>query len=114
VKAPRKLSPQTKAIVQALAAESGTWRYGYDLVKQTGLQAGTLYPILMRLADRGQIESRWEQAELPGRPPRHMYRLTEEGLALLAADPATTPAKAPKLAAPPARPRLQPRLGDAR
>ena len=105
--AARKPSPQTLAILTALAADPGTWRYGYDLVKQTGLQAGTLYPILMRLADRGQIESRWEQGTRPGRPPRHMYRLTADGLAL------PVPVSAPATAAAPARIRLQPRLGDA-
>jgi len=85
---PRKLSSQTLAILKELAADPATWRYGYDLVKQTGLQAGTLYPILMRLAERGQIESRWEPGSGPGRPPRHMYRLTAAGFALV---PAASP-----------------------
>jgi len=88
----RKLSPQTLVILKALAADPGNWRYGYDLVKQTGLQAGTLYPILMRLADRGQIESRWEPGSRPGRPPRHMYRLTATGLALV---PVASPSSSP-------------------
>jgi DNA-binding PadR family transcriptional regulator len=55
------------------------WKYGYDISRNTGLKSGTLYPILMRLADNQLLETRWEQPE-PGRPPRHMYRLTAEGL----------------------------------
>lgn len=80
----RKPSPQTTRVLAALAADPGNWRYGYDIMQQTGLQAGSLYPILMRLADRGQLESRWEQGTRPGRPARHMYRLTPDGLALAA------------------------------
>jgi PadR family transcriptional regulator, regulatory protein PadR len=84
VSTPRKPSRQTATILTALAADPGSWHYGYDLLQKTGLQAGSLYPILMRLADRDQVESRWEPSHLPGRPPRHMYRLTEAGLALAA------------------------------
>jgi DNA-binding PadR family transcriptional regulator len=100
----RKPSRQTLAIVKALAADPGQWRYGYDLIQQTGLQAGTLYPILMRLAARGQVESRWDPGSRPGRPPRHMYRLTADGLALV---PAAVPAAAPAPGI-----RLRPQLGD--
>lgn len=56
------------------------WRYGYDLSRETALKSGTLYPILMRLNKRGWLETRWTAPESPGRPPRHMYRLTAEGL----------------------------------
>ena len=33
----------------------------------------------MRLADRKLLETSWETVE-PGRPPRHLYRLTAEGV----------------------------------
>jgi PadR family transcriptional regulator PadR len=55
------------------------WRYGYDLSRNTGLKSGTLYPILMRLAEHRLVETCWETAEM-GRPPRHMYKLTRAGL----------------------------------
>jgi DNA-binding PadR family transcriptional regulator len=35
----------------------------------------------MRLADRGLLETTWESDAPPGRPPRHLYRLTRAGLA---------------------------------
>src|SRR5271154_6534282 len=77
----RKPSAQTAAVLQALAADPADWRYGYDLGRETGLAAGSLYPILMRLGDRGQLEARWEPSPVPGRPARHLYRLTSSGLA---------------------------------
>jgi len=36
----------------------------------------------MRLSEQGLLESRWQEAERPGLPPRHSYRLTTSGLAL--------------------------------
>ena len=55
------------------------WQYGYELAQITRLKSGTLYPILMRLSDRGVLESKWQPSEKPGLPPRHMYRLTVNG-----------------------------------
>ncbi len=66
----------------ALVVRPGAWRYGYELGVEVGLKSGSLYPILMRLADRGYLEASWESAPPAGRPPRHLYRLTPEGLAL--------------------------------
>jgi PadR family transcriptional regulator, regulatory protein PadR len=80
----RRPSAQTAAVLRVLAASPADWRYGYDISRETGLAAGSLYPILMRLSDRGQLEARWEPSEHPGRPARHMYRLTAPGLALAA------------------------------
>jgi PadR family transcriptional regulator PadR len=74
-----RLSPQTLQILDAFLHEPQEWKYGYDLSRGTGLKSGTLYPILMRLADRRLLETSWEAGE-PGRPPRHLYRLTADGL----------------------------------
>jgi PadR family transcriptional regulator, regulatory protein PadR len=79
--APRvKLSAQTLAVLRALVAEPSRWRHGYDLASETGLKSGSLYPILARLADREMVEARWEEEQPVGRPRRHMYRLTADGL----------------------------------
>ena len=75
-------SRQTRALLAALLDRSRTWRHGYDLSKETGLRSGTLYPLLMRLSEQGLLEQRWKDAERPGLPPRHVYRLTAQGLAL--------------------------------
>src|SRR6202521_5877113 len=76
-----RLSSQTRAVLSAFLGRPSQWRYGYDLSRETDLKAGTLYPILMRLTDAGWMEARWEEPSLPGRPPRHLYRLTQDGRA---------------------------------
>jgi hypothetical protein len=75
-------SRQTRALLSAFLERSRAWRHGYDLSKETGLRSGTLYPLLMRLSEQGLLESRWQEPERPGLPPRHVYRLTASGLAL--------------------------------
>ena len=81
---PRKpnTSRQTRTLLAAFLDRAGAWRHGYELSKETGLQSGTLYPLLMRLSEQGFLESRWQDTERPGLPPRHVYRLTASGLAL--------------------------------
>jgi DNA-binding PadR family transcriptional regulator len=64
-----------------------------------------LYPILIRLADRNIVEACWEQGEPAGRPRRHLYRLTSDGLATATAALAAAPAAAPRAASRAARPR---------
>jgi DNA-binding PadR family transcriptional regulator len=75
-------SPQTLQVFEALLDDPQRWRYGYELSKQTSLASGTLYPILMRLTDQRLLETKWEPSDEPGRPPRHVYRLTADGAAL--------------------------------
>src|SRR5262252_7337812 len=74
-------SPQTLAVLAALAVDPASWRHGYDLARETALKSGTLYPILVRLADRGYLDTRWEEEQPQGRPRRHLYRLTTLGVA---------------------------------
>ena len=102
----RRPSPQTLAVLHALAAEPDRWRYGYDLCTQLGVQPGSMYPILMRLTDRGLLETTWEADHVRGRPARHLYRLTGAGREYAAIQPPAD-AAAVKAAAP------RPRLGGA-
>lgn len=75
VRATRSDSAQTLAVLRELLGDPAAERYGYDLAKATGLASGTLYPILIRLADRGLLTARWQIAA----KPRHVYRLTRAG-----------------------------------
>lgn len=77
----RRSSGQTLALLRSLMDAPRQWHHGYELSKATGLLSGTLYPILMRLSERGFLEHRWEPSEEAGRPPRHVYRLTAKGTA---------------------------------
>ena len=79
---PSHTSPQTVRLFEALLAEPARWRYGYDLSRETGLASGTLYPILMRLSAQRLLDTDWEASDEPGRPPRHTYRLTTDGIVL--------------------------------
>lgn len=76
----RRPSTHALSLLAILTEGPRSWRYGYDLSQETGLKSGTLYPILMRLSDRGLLDSKWEASPERGRPPRHMYRLTPEGV----------------------------------
>jgi PadR family transcriptional regulator PadR len=80
----RKPSAQAADVLAALRA-SPAGRYGIDLEHEAGLRAGSLYPILMRLADRGLLETSWKPEPQPGRRSRHLYRLTAAGQAVAAA-----------------------------
>jgi len=90
----RRPSPQTQRLLAALAAQPRAWRHGYGLSRETGLKAGTLYPMLTRLGERGLLEFRWVDSPVAGRPPRHACRLSSHGLALALALPAR-PARSP-------------------
>jgi PadR family transcriptional regulator, regulatory protein PadR len=108
VRSRREFSPQTLSVLAVLCQQPSEWRHGYALASQTGLKSGTLYPILIRLADRGLVEACWQEEPQPGRPRRHLYRLTADGLAsaagALAARGQRQPAGRPAAAAGPAQP----------
>jgi len=104
----RPPSEQTATVLLALAEDPAVWRHGYDLCQQTGLKAGSMYPILIRLADRGLLETTWETEIPAGRPPRHLYRLTESGVEL-----AHELGEKKALAAKAKRVRLRPRMEGA-
>ena len=59
--------------------------YGYDLVTQisehVSITEGTIYPLLRRLKDDGQVET-YLQESTSG-PPRKYYRITEHGRQVL-------------------------------
>jgi PadR family transcriptional regulator PadR len=107
-----RTSKQTLALLSALAAKPTQWHYGYALSRETELMSGTLYPILMRLEQRGWLETQWENPQdlaegRAGRPPRHMYRLTAGGRAwateALSAARATSKSKSARATLKPAR-----------
>ena len=80
----RALSPASVAVLRALSAGV---TYGFDLMDETGLPSGTVYPILGRMERRGLVESRWEDPAAPreqGRPPRKYYDITDLGREALA------------------------------
>jgi DNA-binding MarR family transcriptional regulator len=94
-----RITAQTAAVLAALLAREEAW--GFELSRETGLKAGTMYPILARLQAAGWVEDRWEDLDAwrdAGRPPRRYYRLTTTGRARAAHATAATsgPIAAPR------------------
>ena len=74
-----RLTRPTALVLLALARGL---RHGFDVLDATGLESGTVYPILRRLEDAGLVRSQWEPvraARDAGRPPRRYYELTGLG-----------------------------------
>jgi DNA-binding PadR family transcriptional regulator len=62
--------------------------YGFDILDATGLESGTVYPILSRLENDGLVKSTWEsqtRAHADGRPARRYYAITASGKTALEA-----------------------------
>ena len=79
----RRLSISAVSVLQAIA---NGHEFGFDVIDQTGLPSGTVYPALSRLERDGFLRSAWEsdaKAHADGRPARRYYRLTAAGVRAL-------------------------------
>lgn len=61
----RRQSPATQRVL-AVLRESSTPIWGLQIIKETGLPSGSVYPILARLESSGILRSEWESE--PSRP----------------------------------------------
>ena len=62
-------------------------QFGLDIMRETGLPSGTVYPTLARAERAGFVRGRWEPravADGEARPRRRHYQLTSAGEAALA------------------------------
>ena len=79
----KNLSLGTVMVLHALARGC---RYGFDIMEETGLGSGTIYPALDRLETLGFARSEWEDARIAHaekRPPRRYFRITPDGARVL-------------------------------
>jgi PadR family transcriptional regulator len=77
-----RMTVAVQAVLGALLQEPDTELYGWQIVNASGLEPGTIYPILQRLLAAGWVKDRWEDPQLAQegrRPSRHYYKLTMEG-----------------------------------
>jgi DNA-binding PadR family transcriptional regulator len=77
------LSVSAALVLQAIATGH---RFGFDIMRGTGLPSGTVYPVLRRFQHQGLILGRWEKdatARDQGRPTRRYYELTARGVEAL-------------------------------
>lgn len=86
----RSLSPAARRVLAALVRAGSSGRHGYDLCREAEIKSGTLYPLLIRLEAQGYLAADWQVSEAPGRPPRHVYRLTAAGVRLADDHPPVT------------------------
>ena len=80
---PKSLSIAAITVLHAVA--SGT-HHGFDIIDETGLPGGTVYPALSRVARDGLLRSEWqpvEEARAARRPPRRYYQVTAPGVRVL-------------------------------
>jgi DNA-binding PadR family transcriptional regulator len=75
VRRPLRFSPAAQLVLEHFVAVPSRWHHGYALMTALELPSGTLYPVLMRLADSRWLETRWESPAPGGPRPRHLYRL---------------------------------------
>jgi len=80
----KTLGPAQLKVLEAIAAGTG---YGFDVMDQTGLPSGSVYPSLAKLEKSSLVRSRWEAATVARRekrPPRRYYEITAAGREALA------------------------------
>jgi PadR family transcriptional regulator, regulatory protein PadR len=79
-----ELTEATQVVLQALVTEPARPQHGADLLAQTGLSGGKLWPVLARLESVRWLDSGWEAPaeHIQGWPRRRYYRLSSDGLAL--------------------------------
>jgi PadR family transcriptional regulator, regulatory protein PadR len=79
----RRLSITAVCVLQAIA---DGFQYGFDIIDQTDLPSGTVYPALGRLERDALVKSAWEDeadAHADGRPARRYYKVTAPGVKAL-------------------------------
>ncbi len=76
----RLTQPTVRVLRRLLDANDGR-AYGFELINDAKVGAGTLYPMLTRLEGIGWLESSWEDIDpsAEGRPTRRYYSLTATG-----------------------------------
>lgn len=72
----RRTLQRALLLAAMLQAPNADW-YGLELVRDSGLKSGTVYPALAGLERAGLLESHWESVDprAAGRPRRRIYRL---------------------------------------
>jgi hypothetical protein len=78
------ITATTACVLRAFLEDPARPRYGWDLMGQTGLKSGSLYPILSRLRSIGWIVAHREDIDpvAAGRPARRYYTMTVTGTEL--------------------------------
>lgn len=73
---PRKTIQRAVILRAMLEAPFASW-YGLEIVRDSGLKSGTVYPALAALEQAGLLASHWEDVDpsVEGRPRRRLYQV---------------------------------------
>ncbi len=74
----RRLSDEAARVLKLFLRDPSRDIFGLEVLAETGIQSGSLYPILHRLQHQQLLTARWEPlstATSQGRRPRRLYRL---------------------------------------
>jgi PadR family transcriptional regulator, regulatory protein PadR len=79
------ITPKMARVLKVFLEDPGQPRYGFELMRLTGLASGSLYPMVARLEGAGWLTGGKEDIDprAEGRPPRRHYTIT--GAAVTAA-----------------------------
>jgi DNA-binding PadR family transcriptional regulator len=79
------ITPKMARVLKVFLEDPNQPRYGFELMRLTGLASGSLYPMLARFEEAGLLTSGKEDIDprVEGRPPRRHYTIT--GVAVAAA-----------------------------
>ena len=79
------ITPKMARVLKTFLEDPSRPRYGFELMRLTGLASGSLYPMLARLEEAGWLSRGKEDIDphTEGRPPRLNYTIT--GAAVVAA-----------------------------
>jgi PadR family transcriptional regulator PadR len=72
------ITPKMAAVLKVFLEDPGQPRYGFELMKLTGMASGSLYPMLARLEKAGWLAKGKEDLDprVVGRPARTNYTIT--------------------------------------
>jgi DNA-binding PadR family transcriptional regulator len=72
------ITPKMAMVLKVFLEDPGQPRYGFELMKLTGLASGSLYPMLARLEGAGWLTRGKEEIDprAAGRPARTNYTIT--------------------------------------
>lgn len=90
---PRRTRARLAIAIELLQGAHRT-HWGYELSRNAGVGAGSMYPFLADLLEAGHLRDGWEDAAPAGRPPRRYYELTETGERFLRDFVASSPGRA--------------------
>jgi PadR family transcriptional regulator PadR len=72
------ITPKMAKVLKIFLEDPGQPRYGFELMKLTGMTSGSLYPMLAKLEGAGWLTRGKEDIDpcAVGRPPRMQYSIT--------------------------------------